>query len=61
MLYMPKVADHWKVLNDQKVKDFVVITFEECFKCTTEVFSSQLNEEKIFKKFLNCFAFFNNI
>ena len=49
MFYMPNVADYLKNLTDWKVKDFLIITFDECFKSTREKSYSK----KVFKKFLN--------
>ena len=34
MLYIPKTDDYIKDLTDDKVKDFVAITFSEYFKST---------------------------
>ena len=42
---MPKIADYLKILTDEEVKDFVVITFGECFKSMREKLFSNLGEE----------------
>ena len=36
MLYIPKIDDHLKILNDEEVKDFVAINFSKYFKSTRE-------------------------
>ena len=50
MLYMPKVADYLKILTDEEMKDFVVITFGECFKSMRELLYSKLGEKKSLRK-----------
>ena len=32
MLYIPKIGDYLKVLNDEEIKDFVALNFNEYFK-----------------------------
>ena len=32
MFYIPKIDDYLKIMTDEKVKDFVTISFSECFK-----------------------------
>ena len=34
MLYIPKIDDYLKTLNDDEVKDFVAINFSKHFKST---------------------------
>ena len=46
MLYIPKIDDYLKILTDEEVKDFVIITFNEYFKSTREKLISKLNEEQ---------------
>ena len=49
MLYIPKIADYLKILTDQEVKDFVLITFDECFESTREALYSKLSEKYLRK------------
>ena len=57
MLYIPKIADYLKILTDQEVKDFVLITFDECFESTREALYSKLSE-KYLRKVLESFYTF---
>ena len=43
MLYIPRIGDYLKILTD-KVKDFVVINFDEYFKSLREKLHSKLSE-----------------
>ena len=36
MLYIPKIDNYLKILTDEEVKDFVVISFNEYFKSIRE-------------------------
>ena len=36
MFYILKIDDYLKILSDEEVKDFVVITFSKYFKSITE-------------------------
>ena len=36
ILYIPKIDDNLKILNDEEVKDFVAINFSEYFKSIRE-------------------------
>ena len=36
MFYIPKIDDYLKILTDQEIKDFVAISFSECFKSIRE-------------------------
>ena len=45
MLYVPKIPYYLKFLTNEKVKDFAVIKFGECFKSTTEALRSKLGEK----------------
>ena len=36
MFYIPKIDDYLKIMTDEKVKDFVTISFSECFKSIRE-------------------------
>ena len=36
MLYIPKIDNYLKILTDEEVKDFVVISFNEYFKSVRE-------------------------
>ena len=31
-MYIPKIDNYLKILTDEEVKDFVAITFSDCFK-----------------------------
>ena len=55
---MPKIADYFKILNDEEVKDFVVINFGECFKFTREALHSKLGEEENIRKVAELFYSF---
>ena len=57
-MYIPNIADYFKILTADEVKDFVFINFSEYFKYATEKLHSKLNEEQILEKFLNCFMSF---
>ena len=46
MLYIPKIDNYLKVLNDDEVKDFVAINFSEYFKSTKEKLYSKPNKTK---------------
>ena len=46
MLYMPNITDYLKILSDQKVKDFEVIHFGECFKSASEALYSKVGKDK---------------
>ena len=50
MLYIAKIDDYFKILTEEKVKDFVAINFSECFKSTTEILRSKLSEEQNLRK-----------
>ena len=58
MLYIPIFADFLKTLFEEEVKDFVLINFDEYFKCTREKRYSKLSEEKDLEKLLNRFIVF---
>ena len=45
MFYIPKIDDYLKIMTDEKVKDFVTISFSECFKSIRE----EENLEKVTK------------
>ena len=51
MLYFPKIGDN---LNDEEVKDFAVLNFDEYFKSTRELYS-KTSEKQNFRKLLNRF------
>ena len=36
MLYITKIADYFKILTDEEVKDFIAINFSEYFKYIRE-------------------------
>ena len=40
MFYFLKICDYLKILTDDEVKDFVVVTFSESFKSSREKFDS---------------------
>ena len=42
MLYMTKIADYVKILTDEEVKDFVVVSVGECFKSAKGALYSKL-------------------
>ena len=44
MFYIPKIGDYLKILTDDKLKDFVVINFDEYFKFARENLYSKLSE-----------------
>ena len=46
MLYIPKIDDCLKILTNDEVKDFVVLTFSEYFKSTREKLYSKLSEQQ---------------
>ena len=48
MLYILKIADYLKILTDEEVKDFVVINFGDCLKCTREKLYFKLQCSKRF-------------
>ena len=50
MLYIPKIDDYFKILTDEKVKDFIPINFSEYFKSTREKLCSKLSEEQNLRK-----------
>ena len=50
MLYIPKIGDYLKILNDDEVKDFVAINFSEYFKSTRKKLYSKLNKEQNLRK-----------
>ena len=42
MLYIPKIYDYLKIMTDDKLKNFVVVNFEEYFKSMKEKLYSKL-------------------
>ena len=42
MLYIPKIYDYLKIMTDEKLKNFVVVNFEEYFKSMKEKLHSKL-------------------
>ena len=45
MLYLRKTDDFFKILTDEKVKDFAAIKFSEYFKSTREKLYSKQSEK----------------
>ena len=50
MFYMRKIADYLKILTDEEVKNFAVITFGECFRYTRKKLYFKLSEKIFFRK-----------
>ena len=46
MLYIPKIYDYLKIMTDDKLKNFVVVNFEEYFKSMKEKLYSKLWEKQ---------------
>ena len=46
MLYIPKIYDYLKIMTDEKLKNFVVVNFEEYFKSMKEKLYSKLWEKQ---------------
>ena len=44
MLYIPRIGGYLKVLIDDKVKDFLVMNFDEYFQSSREKLYSKLSE-----------------
>ena len=53
MLYVPRITNYLEIFSEEKVKDFIVKNFGECFKSTKEELYSKLDEEKIINKELS--------
>ena len=53
MLYIPMIGNYLKILNDDEVKDFVVINFDEHFHCMRENCILNQVRNKILEKVLN--------
>ena len=53
MLNILKIDNYLKILTDEEVKDFVVISLSEYFKFSGEKLHSKLTEETNFRKLMN--------
>ena len=50
MLYIPRIGGYLKVLTDDKVKEFLVMSFDEYFQSLREKLYSKLSEVENLRK-----------